>query len=70
MIGNTMSIPTMYTINAAKQATGLSYDYIRKLCLSDKIVYVRAGNKYLVNMEKLIDFLNSGERSILSAQDG
>ncbi len=70
MTGSTMSIPTMYTINAAKRATGLSYDYIRKLCLSDKIVYVRAGNKYLVNMEKLIDFLNSGERSILSAQDG
>ena len=69
MLGNTMSIPTMYTINAAKQATGLSYDYIRKLCLANKIVYVRAGNKYLVNMEKLIEFLNSGEKTTLSVQD-
>ena len=66
MIEKAMSIPTMYTIDAARKATGLSYDYIRKLCLSNKIVYVRAGNKYLINMEKLIDFLNSGEKPVLS----
>ena len=66
MIEKAMTIPTMYTIDAARKATGLSYDYIRKLCLSNKIVYVRAGNKYLINMEKLIDFLNSGEKPVLS----
>ena len=65
MIEKAMTIPTMYTIDAARKATGLSYDYIRKLCLSNKIVYVRAGNKYLINMEKLIDFLNSGEKPVL-----
>lgn len=54
--------PTMLTIKQAAEKTNLSYDFIRKLCLQKKIVFVRAGNKYLVNMEKLIDFLN-GETS-------
>lgn len=50
--------PTMLTIKNCAERTGLSYDYIRKLCLQNKIVYIRAGNKYLVNFEKFIDFLN------------
>lgn len=57
-----MNIPTMITIKEASSQTGLSYEYIRKLCLMGKIVYVRAGGrKILVNMEKLVDFLNKGE---------
>lgn len=57
-----MTIPTMITIKEASSQTGLSYEYIRKLCLMGKIVYVRAGRrKILVNMEKLVDFLNKGE---------
>ncbi|MCI8319073.1 MAG: excisionase family DNA-binding protein [Lachnospiraceae bacterium] len=57
-----MNIPTMITIKEASSQTGLSYEYIRKLCLMGKIVYVRAGRrKILVNMEKLVDFLNKGE---------
>lgn len=56
-----MTIPTMVTIKEASGQTGLSYDYIRKLCLQRKIVYIRAGCKYLINLEKLVDFLNTGE---------
>lgn len=56
-----MQIPTMETLKTASELTGLSYDYLRKLCLQGKIVYVRAGSKYLINMEKLVDFLNRGE---------
>ena len=56
-----MTIPTMETIKTASEQPGLSYDYLRKLCLQGKIVYVRAGSKYLINMEKLVDFLNRGE---------
>lgn len=67
MKGENMSIPTMYTIDAARRATGLSYDYIRKLCLAGKIVYVRAGTKYLINMEKLIEYLNAGDRNMTPA---
>lgn len=56
-----MTIPTMVTIKTAAGQTGLSYDYIRKLCLQRKIVYVRAGCKYLINLEKLVEYLNQGE---------
>lgn len=54
-------IPTMATIQEAANQTGLSYDYIRKLCIQDKIVYVQIGAKRLVNMDKLRSYLNSGE---------
>ncbi len=54
-------IPEMLTIREAAGRTGLSYDFIRKLCLQGKIVFVRVGSKYLVNMGKLVDFLNGME---------
>ncbi len=56
-----MTVPTMVTIKTAAGQTGLSYEYIRKLCLAGKIVYVKAGTKYLINLEKLVEFLNNGE---------
>ena len=56
-----MTVPTMVSIKEASSRTGLSYDYIRKLCLQKKIVFVKAGSKYLINLEKLVTFLNEGE---------
>lgn len=56
-----MTMPTMYTINQAAAATGLSYDFLRKLCLQKKIVFIRAGAKYLINMERLREYLDKGE---------
>lgn len=54
-------IPRMLTIRQCSQETGISYERIRQLCLQKKIVHFRAGNKYLVNLDKFIDFLNTGE---------
>ncbi len=54
-------LPVMLTLREAAEKTGLSYHYLRKLCMTDRIVYIRAGNKYLINFDKLIGFLNSGE---------
>lgn len=54
-------IPTMKTIKEAAAETGLSYDFIRKLCLQKRIVCIKAGCKYLINMEKLSEFLNGEE---------
>ena len=56
-----MTFPTMLTLRQAAEATGLSYDHLRKHCLQEKIIFVRAGNKYLVNAEKLQEYLDSGE---------
>lgn len=56
-----MTIPTMLTIKEVSIRTGVSYDAIRKLCLQNKIVFIKAGAKYLINMEKFIDYLNRGD---------
>ena len=53
-----MTIPTMLTLREASEKTGLSYDYLRKLCLSKQIVHIRAGAKYLINLEKLVEYMN------------
>lgn len=54
-------IPEMLTIKEASSRTGLSYDFIRKLCLSKKIVFIRSGAKYLINFDRFIEYLNQGE---------
>jgi len=54
------SIPRMRTIKEASIETGLPYHTIRQLCLDGKITYIKAGNKYLVNLDRFIDFLNAG----------
>lgn len=53
--------PTMLTIKETAQRLGLAQHYVRQLCWQEKIIYCRAGNKYLINFEKLIEYLNSGE---------
>lgn len=53
-------MPTMVTIRAAAEQTGLTYSCLRRWILDGKFpFYVRAGNKYLVNLERLVEFLNS-----------
>ncbi|MST82497.1 helix-turn-helix domain-containing protein [Lachnospiraceae bacterium Oil+RF-744-WCA-WT-13] len=51
----------MKTLREMASLTGLSYDYIRKLCLEGRIVHIKTGKKYLVNYDRFIDFLNTGE---------
>lgn len=55
-------VPTMLTLQEASSRTGVSYDWLRKLCIQGKIVHIRCGNKYLVNLEKLVDYLNTGDK--------
>ena len=51
-------IPIMLTIKEAAERVHLSVHFIRTLVWEDKIPYVKAGNKYLVNLGKLVDYLN------------
>ena len=53
-----MDIPVMVTIREAAKKTGLSYDYLRKACMNQKISHIRCGNRYLINLEKLVKILN------------
>ena len=56
-------IPEMITIKETASRTGLSYEFIRKLCINNEIVHVRTGKRYLVNFNRFIDFLNEGSVS-------
>lgn len=57
-VKNGIECPTMATINETAELTGVSYSYIRKLCLTKQIVFVKTGCKYLINLEKFVAFLN------------
>ena len=62
------TVPRMLTIQQAADETGLSYGCIRKWCPEKRIVFVRSGKKYLINMDRLGDYLN-GESEEGGAQD-
>lgn len=53
-------VPHMISIREASDASGMSYDAIRKLCLRNEIVHIRCGAKYLINAQRFADFLNGG----------
>ena len=61
-----LQVPRMATINEASTLTGLAKYYIRQLALQSKIKHVRAGKKILINIDRLIEFLNesNGEQEI------
>lgn len=68
-------LPTMATIKETwefleKQAkenntkNNLTEYRLRQLALNNQIVHIRAGKKILINIDKLIDFLNIGSVSV------
>lgn len=57
------AVPTMLTIKETVQKTGLSEYFLRALVSQKKIVFVYTGRKFLINYEKLIDYLNRGDAS-------
>lgn len=55
-------VPRMRTIKQTAQETGLHEYFVRQLVKQDKIKYIRAGRKVLINLDLFIDYLNSGEQ--------
>lgn len=51
-------IPEMLTLEQTSKRSGLSYDALRKMCLNNKIVYIRVGKKFLINWNRFVDYLN------------
>ena len=49
---------TMLPIRECSKRTGLSYDYLRRACLRNEIIHIRCGSKFLVNYDRLVDWLN------------
>lgn len=56
----TVKVPTMVTVQEASERTGLTARIIREYIKEDRIVYITVGRKILVNLDKLIELLNSG----------
>lgn len=59
MVQTNETIPKMLTIKECSEQTGVSYNAIRKLCLTGKIIHIRVGSKYLINFGKFVEFLNN-----------
>lgn len=55
-------IPTMIGIKETAKRTGLAQHYIRQLCIEGKIIHVNCGKKYLINLEKFIEYLNQEQK--------
>ena len=59
-------VPIMVPLKKASELTGISYDWLRKMCLQGKLVHIRTGergSKFLVNYGKLLDYLNTGDQA-------
>ena len=48
----------MMSIKEAAERTGLSYFCLRRLCLTNQIIYIRSGAKYYINYTNLLVYLN------------
>lgn len=49
--------------------TGLSYGFLRQKALAGEIVAIRAGRKFLLNMDKLVDYLNGETVNIYQSEE-
>lgn len=53
-------MPRMMTLREAATETGLTYSCLRRWIKSGEFTYyVMAGTKYLINLDRLIEFLNA-----------
>lgn len=57
-----IDIPCMITINEAAQIVKLAKYHIRQLVLQGKVKYVKAGRKYLLNLDSLVNYLKNGDK--------
>ncbi len=58
---STRALPRMLTIKETAQVTGLHEYFVRQLVKQNRVTYVKAGCKTLINLDRLIEFLNEGE---------
>lgn len=52
-------VPKMVTVREAAAITGLAVNHIRNLCNAGEITAVRTGRKVIVNLNRLVDYLNA-----------
>ena len=53
-------MPTMVTLSKAAELTGVKYSTLRRWVKEGTFTfYVKTGTKYLLNLDRLTDFLNT-----------
>lgn len=52
-----MAMPRMLTLKEAANESGLSYCFLRNLCLQGAIYCVRSGVKWMINSDSLAAYL-------------
>ena len=57
-------IPRMVPIQTLADESGISYKAIWQMCKQNKIVHIKSGNKFLVNVDKFVEYLNTGETEV------
>jgi len=60
---NGIKMPMMASLYDAAEQTGMSYWWLRNKCLDGTLVHVKSGNKIMVNMPLLLDYLNGKKGS-------
>ena len=58
-----IKVPTMLTIKETAKVTGIAEYNIRQLVAGNKICFVKAGKKYLINLEKFVEYLNTPQKA-------
>lgn len=56
---NDIKIPRMRTIKETAELFGLPLHFVRQKVNNGEIVAVRAGRRFLVNIDKFVEYLNS-----------
>lgn len=60
-----MELPKMRTINEivdeikiADPKSAISYNFVRKLCMENKLKYIMAGNRYLIDIDCFLSYIS------------
>lgn len=62
-------VPRMETIKITAKIFGLPEHLVRQKVLSGEVVAISAGRRYLVNVDKFADYLNSNKLPAPNEQD-
>ena len=63
------TVPRMETIKNTAKLFGLPEHLVRQKVLSGEVVAISAGRRYLVNVDKFADYLNSNKLPALNERD-
>ncbi len=58
------ALPRMRTIPKAAEEVGVAVFLVRKLVKEEKIIFVKSGCKSYVNLDSLINYLNTGDCTV------